>query len=146
MMDRDTFRGLREAMLNAIPEEHRDWMMSKVAHANEPNLKKRLEELVQPYRDIFELHIPDIASLISSVAETRNNLTHPNDEPRKGVVVSLSDLPLLRGFMQTLFELWILRDLGIEMDSKDSSLLMRIGHGTLRRLGELFPKHFPASE
>lgn len=67
-------------ILDASPEEYRDWLSKKLQYTNEMGLRKRLKELLTERTDLFEFSISDIKSHAHRITEIRNQFTHYSGE------------------------------------------------------------------
>jgi hypothetical protein len=105
-----------EEILNAVPLEHKDWLENKLAYSNEPNLRKRLKEILEKFADVLDEFIPDNDSFIHKVATTRNYLTH-YDERLKELSVEGEELYHFTQKLKILLEICLLKELGFTSDN-----------------------------
>ena len=93
-MNKAECKKICKKMIEACPEEHRDWFSPKLQRANELTLQNRIEKMIEP----FDYLIDDARrpQLIKHIKNTRNYLTHhdPKLEKRQ-----------LKGFFYSLFAL-----------------------------------------
>jgi hypothetical protein len=80
----DEFRAMRDAMLEQLPEEHRDRF--KGAIRNDPTLRDRLHALAaRPDQDAIALLIPDVDHWARRTTRARNDLAHEGRTPNHSV-------------------------------------------------------------
>ena len=67
-----------EGIINklGIEDPFKDALKSKLKYGNEYSLIKRLRDLFEKYREIFDNFIDDRVAFINKVKDTRNYLTH----------------------------------------------------------------------
>ena len=115
-MDKAECREICEKMIEACPEEHRDWFRPKLQRANELTLQNRIETLFEP----FDCLVDDARrpQLIKYIKNTRNYLTHydPKLEKKaaKGTVLEVLCLK-----MNGLFRLQFLKLIGFDEQEID---------------------------
>lgn len=93
-------------------------------HANEYSLRKRLREVVREYEGILEELPHNIVDQQHSVIETRNHLTHRDDDPDPAVAKGQELISLTWG-LQQLIETCLLSQLDIPEDHIQSRLKRR---------------------
>ena len=108
-MNKAECKEICKKMIEACPEEHRDWFRPKLQRANELTLQNRIEKMIEP----FDCLIDDARrpQLIKHIKNTRNYLTHhdPKLEKKAAKGVLLQFLCLK---MNALFRLQFLRLIG----------------------------------
>ena len=110
-MDKAECKEICKKMIEACPEEHRDWFRPKLQRANELTLKNRIEKLIEPF-DCF-IDNERKPRLINSIKDTRNYLTHPDsDSDLESRAAKGEDLILLCLKMNALFRLQFLKLIG----------------------------------
>lgn len=62
--------------VNENCENHRQWLSGRLGHSNEPGLKKRLNDLLKEYKDVFGGE-ESFNAFINDSYEIRNKLVHP---------------------------------------------------------------------
>lgn len=114
--------------LQCLSEEKRKILKDIVKHRGEINLRKRLKLLMKPFNDLFGAKTRR-NSFIHKVVETRNYLTHYDNEGNADPVYG-EDLFELSEHLEALFQLEILRLVGM-----DSERIRRIvsGNNSLKR-------------
>ena len=110
LMDKSDLENLRETLKAQCPEEHRKWLSEKLQYGNELNLRKRIQEIIEPFKG-FIGDKKQRAKLISSIVDTRNYLTH-YDESLKMKAASGEKLIRLYHKMEAIFQLRLLQELG----------------------------------
>ena len=78
----DEFDKLRTVVIDATPEERRQFMSDKLCHANEISLRRRLKQLIFPFRDLFGTS-SERSSFVGNVVDVRNYLTHYDEAGEK---------------------------------------------------------------
>lgn len=116
-MDEDECREIRKRMIEACPEEHRDWFRPKLLRANELTLQNRIEKLIEP----FDCFIDDERKpqLIKSIKDTRNYWTHL-DPDLEAKAAKGEDLKVLCLKMNALFRLQFLKLIGFNEQEIDA--------------------------
>ena len=110
LMDPEDFGTLVDTILEGCPENNRDWLKGRLVHGNEINLGKRLKKIVEP----FKKHLgssKDRGKLLRKIVDTRNYLTHYNEE-LKGAAANGKDLFNLCSKMELIFNLHFLKVVG----------------------------------
>ena len=74
-MEDDEFYKLLATIIDATPINRRDFISNKLKHANEISLRKRIKQLIRPFRDLFGTS-SERDSLIGDIVDVRNYLTH----------------------------------------------------------------------
>ena len=75
VMEVDEFDKLRTSIVSAAPVERREFIDAKLEYANEISLRRRMKQLVFPFRDLFGTS-SERNSLIRKIVHLRNYLTH----------------------------------------------------------------------
>ncbi|MDJ0356044.1 HEPN domain-containing protein [Paenarthrobacter sp. PH39-S1] len=80
----DEFKAMRDAMLEQVPEEHRDRF--KRAIRNDPTLRDRLHALAaRPDQDAIALLMPDVDHWARRTTRARNDLAHEGKTPNHSI-------------------------------------------------------------
>ncbi|MFI7543106.1 HEPN domain-containing protein [Actinoplanes sp. NPDC049599] len=81
-MPQATFDKLRRAIREQmVPPEHHEWFTNVMAHANDLDLDRRLNDLVAELGDLAHLLVgEDVMLWIKAVKKARNNLTHLDED------------------------------------------------------------------
>ena len=58
-------------ILDSVPEQYRNWLNEKLIYSNEPSLRRRLKELLEPFNDLFGTS-NERKQLIDKFVVTRN--------------------------------------------------------------------------
>jgi len=103
-------------ILNAVPHGHKKWLRNKLAYSNEPNLRRRLKEILEKFADVLDKFIPKKDSFINKVVTTRNYLTH-YDEKLKEQSAEGEELYRLTQKLKILLEICLLKELGFTSDN-----------------------------
>ena len=119
-MSEDEFKSLIELVSQSCPEDRRQWLELKLRYANELTFRRRVQELVEPFKRWFGSS-KKRSKFISRVIDTRNYLTHFDKETTKNRAVGVEELFALHEKMEALFQLHLLRQVGLD-DSSIASL------------------------
>jgi len=103
-------------ILNAVSHGHKDWLKNKLAYSNEPNLRRRLKEILEKFADVLNKFIPDKDFFIHKVVTTRNYLTH-YDETLKEQSAEGKELYHFTQKLKILLEICLLKELGFTSEN-----------------------------
>lgn len=101
------------AVLGAVPEEYRRWLLDRLRYSNEVSLRKRLRALVDRFADVLEGYVAR-GSFVSKVVDTRNYLTHYDASGTPNRVDGFTAFFDLIYKLRTLLEACFLSDLGLD--------------------------------
>lgn len=108
-MSASDFGDLKDLLIDAAPDVHKEWIGQKLGFANEINLANRLKRILEPFQDRFG-NDKDRKRLVRMIVDTRNYLTHydPKSEHK-----SADGMPLyvLCEKMEALLQLHFLKTL-----------------------------------
>ena len=130
-MPEEEFIKIKKNVLEATPNEKQEWLAVRLKYANELSLRKRIKQMIQPFKDLFG-NGKERDSFISKVVDTRNYLTH-YDSGLETKAASGEDLWRLCMKLEALFQLHFLRLIGVNLESiksivnKNSTLRDKIG-------------------
>ena len=115
-MNKAECKEICKKMIEACPEEHRDWFRPKLQRANELTLQNRIEKMIEP----FDCLIDDARrpQLIKHIKNTRNYLTHYDPKLEKKAAKGRV-LELLCRKMNALFRLQFLKLIGFDEQEID---------------------------
>lgn len=116
-MHQEDYDSLVEKILEGCPEEKKEWLLQRLKNGNELNLRKRLVALIKPYGDLFG-NSNKRATLVSKITDTRNYLTHYNEDLEEKTITGF-DLMELCDKMEVIFNLHFLSIIGY---SKEESI------------------------
>jgi hypothetical protein len=102
------------SILDVTPTQYRDWLKEKLNYSNEPSLRVRIKELIQPFHNLFGTN-NNRKTLIAKIVDTRNYLTH-YDQRLKAKAAHGADLFPLNQKLQALFILHLLLELGFNKE------------------------------
>ena len=115
-MPEDEFRNLIDTILNAVPDDgQRRWIDEKLKYANELSLRKRMRQMIEPFKDLFG-NSKKRNSFIGKVVDTRNYLTH-YDSQLESKAAHGEELWRLYRKLEALFQLHFLRLIGMDIES-----------------------------
>jgi hypothetical protein len=119
-----------DSILEAAPEEYRDWLEKKLAYSNEPNLRKRLKEIFGMYPESVAFIVGDRSKdrqrFIDKIGNTRNYLTH-HDESLKRKAARGEELIQIIRKLRSLLKVCLLGKIGFE-DTQIKDRLFRSAH------------------
>lgn len=111
-VSKDDYKLLMKDILDTCPEQHKEWLKSKLVFGNEISLRKRLERVIEA----FKAHVGtdmEVEELIKQIVNTRNYLTHYNQSLKKKAVQG-GDLWYLIQKMEAILQLHLLKQLGFD--------------------------------
>jgi hypothetical protein len=117
-MDEAVFKALTENLINQCPEENKEWLSGRLQHGNEPNLRRRIKNIIEPFKTFIGTS-QKRDKLITTIVETRNYLTH-YDQSLESKAASGRDLWLLCLKMEAIFQLHLLQVLGFTQEEVQS--------------------------
>lgn len=130
-MPEEEFRKIKKNVLEVTPNEKREWLAVRLKYVNELSLRKRIKQMIQPFKDLFG-NGKERDSFIRKVVDTRNYLTH-YDSGLETKAANGEDLWRLCMKLEALFQLHFLRLIGMNIESiksivnKNSTLRDKIG-------------------
>lgn len=101
-----------KSILGKAPPEHREWLERKLAYSNELSLRRRLKLLFAQFSFLFDDLIPDRKSVISSIYDNRNYLTHYDAKLRNRAATG-APLVYMVEVLKLLLQACFLRELGL---------------------------------
>lgn len=110
VMIEDEFQNILAKVIEACPDERKEWLATKIEHANELSLGQRLKRIISP----FKKHVGNSTvreTLIGDITNTRNYLTHYAESLKERSAKSTT-LLLLCFRMEALFQLHLLKSIG----------------------------------
>lgn len=75
LMNENDYKQLSETLINNCPETHKKWLEGKLKYGNEISLRKRIEYLIEPFKENLGTS-KERKKLISTIVDLRNYLTH----------------------------------------------------------------------
>ena len=121
-MPEDEFNNLVTKILEAIPDEkQKNWIEEKLKYANELSLRKRMKQMIEPFKDLFG-NAKERNSFIRKVVDTRNYFTHydrrlENEAPSGKKSGDLEKLDRLHLKLKALLQLHFLKLIGMDIKS-----------------------------
>ena len=114
-MPEEEFIKIKENVLEIMPNEKQGWLAVRLKYANELSLRKRIKQMIKPFKDLFG-NGGERDSFICKVVDTRNYLTH-YDSGLEAKAASGEDLWRLCLKLEALFQLHFLRLIGMNIES-----------------------------
>jgi len=118
LMDPKEFELLVSAIIEKCPNEHLDWLKGRLRHGNEINLGKRLKRIIEPFKNQLG-NSSERSKLLRKIVDTRNYLTHYNEELRDNAAEG-RELWVLCQKMEIIFQLHFLKVIGFSDTEIDS--------------------------
>lgn len=124
IMDDDKYAELASVLLDACPENNREWLRSKLKYGNELPLSRRIKQLLKPFKVYFGNN-EQRESMIRGAVDTRNYFTHYSKDLENKVFKGRALFDLCSK-LEKLFELLLLQRLGF------SETTMKSIYGSLK--------------
>jgi len=118
LMDEAVFKELTENLIKQCPEKNQEWLSERLQHGNELNLRKRIKNIIEPFKKLIGTS-KKREKLITTIVATRNYLTHYN-EALESKAARGRDLLLLCLKMEAIFQLHLLQVLGFTQEEVQS--------------------------
>lgn len=110
LMSESDFENLVSEIMEASPDEHKEWLAGRLKHGNEINLGKRLKKVVEPFKDLVGTS-KVCSKTIRSIVNTRNYYTHFSAE-LESEAANGQELWDLCMKMEAIFQLHLLKNVG----------------------------------
>jgi hypothetical protein len=114
LMPEADFQTFVDELVEAVPEEHREWLGRQLQFSNEPRLRKRLSQLARFAGPVFTSVVGKRDRWLTLVVTIRNRLTH-HDKDRP-ITFEDGDLYFLAESVYTLVMLCLFRQCGVADD------------------------------
>lgn len=114
-MNETEFEDIKAMLLDACPSSKKEWLTARLEYANELSLRKRIKDMIDPFKDFFGSN-GQRKLLVNSVVDTRNYLTH-FDERLADRVARGEKLWQLCMRLEALLQLFLLRLIGLDHES-----------------------------
>lgn len=115
VMDDESFAEITVSLMNACPEQHKEWLSNKLKYSNEISLNTRIKEMFEPFSKYLGGN-KEIKGLSRRITVTRNYLTHYDESLRDEAVTDNRELLSLYFKMEAVFQLYLLRMLKLSDD------------------------------
>jgi len=106
-----------QQILDAVPQQHIEWLKGKLEYSNELSLRKRLKEIYEEFLCILNSFMKK-GSFINLVVDTRNYLTH-YDEGLNESCPRGKELFYLSKQLEIILQLCFLKELGFTRDEME---------------------------
>lgn len=120
-------------ILSAVPDVHKEWLIKKLKHSNEPILRKRLREILESCPKALNEVIRNKKSFINKTVVTRHYWTHFDPDLRDQTAKN-GELFRLVSRLRILLQSCLLKELGFSSESLEKLVLSLIH----KRYGFLF--------
>ena len=122
------FKTLLNDIIKHCPDNRREWLRGRISFGNELPLRKRIEKMIEPFKELYGSEL-ERDGLIKKIVATRNYFTHydPKAEQKSAKGKELWDLCMK---LESIFQLNFLKIVGI-----DSAQIMMVAenHYNLRK-------------
>jgi hypothetical protein len=114
--DATEHKDLIRVIVEAVPEQHQEWLKEELAYSNELPLAKRLENVLRACGNVTARIVGDqgAPAFIRSVRDTRNYYTHWDPAGKRRAATEPRDLYRLTLQLQTVLETLFLLELDFE--------------------------------
>ena len=116
MSDEDykkVFKALESAIPDYIEDNHKKSLKSRLKYGNEFSLRTRLKRIFKDNQENLKMFIKSKGKFIITVVDTRNYLTHYDQEQDEPIV---ENLELLIQKLKILLEICLLKELGFSSE------------------------------
>ena len=117
-MPANEFQERMEGIVLGLAENLQEWLREKLRYANELGFRRRIVRLVEPFERWFGTY-DERRHFIGTVYATRNYLTHYEERGNRQRAVDPDELLSLLVRMEALFQLHLLRLVGLGDDDID---------------------------
>lgn len=124
-LSKEEFEEKRQRVLNAVPEDLKEWVKTALKSANYKRFRLKIFELLENKSHLFSKCIADNDEFAKRVIDTRNEFVHHNE--RKHSFRGGEELVSAIYLMRYLFEAYILEIIGFSDDSVKKIFKARIG-------------------
>ncbi len=131
-MPEEEFASLRESLINICTPSRRQWLSPRLRYANELSFRHRIQRLLEPLERWFGDEA-ERKTLVNTICDTRNYLTHYDEATTKDRATGSDELFELYKKLEALFQLHLLRLVGLDNTSIDS--IVQENRSLRRRLG-----------
>lgn len=125
-MDDEKYKSLLNKMIKCCSQEHKNWIEGKLKFGNEISLRTRIKKIIEPFKDLIGTS-KERKCLIGKIVDTRNYLTHYNEDLSQNAMVGF-ELRKLNQNLEGLLELSLLKELkftDIEIDKIFKKIVMK---------------------
>lgn len=135
---KDEYKQFVHELVKLVPKEHRNWLGNQLQYSNEPRLRHRLSEMAEYAGAAFAALYDDPDAWVTVVTESRNRLTHHDEE--RAIDFRAGDLVFLTESIFTLVMLCLFRECAMD----DKALTGISGSGSSQflrgKLTEIVPR------
>lgn len=118
LMETSSFEVLIAEILGNCPEEHMDWLKGRLMYGNEINLRRRIKNIVEPFKKHLGTN-SERSKLLRKIVDTRNYLTHYNASLKDNAAAG-KELWILCMKMEAIFNLHFLKVIGFNEQEIDN--------------------------
>lgn len=116
------FKAKVDEIVNSVPENHKSYVQEKLNFGNEPNLHKRLDELLAEIPgEVLKVFIFDKETFIKNIKQTRNYYTHYDDRLKNKALKGQALFNLVQK-SKILFLIILLKEIGFNKDQIQDSV------------------------
>jgi len=132
----DEFEARKKEILEGVQSSIRSWLTEKLQYANEPNLRKRMKNIVLKNVELLQTTVDEQDRLVDNAVKTRNYLVHLDSEAREGAILD-GRLIELTDKAEALARLSFLRAIGFS-EERLRVLLSHNDRSYMRRMKAMF--------
>ena len=111
----EEFNSRVDSIVQITPEPWKSWVRDRLRYTNALSLRKRIEQMVAPFDNLFGSESA-CKAFVNQVVDTRNYLTHYDEGIKERAVTDAGELRRLRSKLEALVQLHLLRLLEIDHD------------------------------
>ena len=108
-MEEEKYKLLTSTLMRCCPEDQKEWLEGKLKFGNEISLRKRIQQLIEPFKDLIGTN-KERKSIIGKIVDTRNYLTHYNKDLKNNAVEGIKLINVNKK-LEGLLELSFLKEL-----------------------------------
>ncbi len=126
IMPAEEFNRLLEQISRAVSDEHRDHVLTRLQHANEPSFRRRLKDMFEDFHNSYG-NGRDRERLVDNIVKARNHLTHhgtaaPDKAP------SVQALIRMQNQLESLIQMHMLQVFGFKLSEVDKIAREHLGY------------------
>lgn len=111
LMDSNEFDSLVKMIIEKCPKEQINWLNGRLKYGNEISFSKRVQQIIEPFKNKLG-NSNKRTSIIRKIVNTRNYLTHYNEDLKDVAVMNGGELWSLCQTMEVIFQLHFLKVIG----------------------------------
>lgn len=133
LMGSEEFESLISTIIKNCPDDHLSWLNGRLKHGNEISLRIRLKRIIEPFKELLG-NSSVRSKLLSKIVDTRNYLTHYNEELKESAADGM-ELWTLCQKMEVIFQLHFLKVIGFS--DQEINNVVENCHPLKRKISEI---------